>query len=114
MPDRSRSPRSIRLPLTPKEHWTLHHVLLHRIDQERTAVNASDVDPPPLDVFCAFETLDDGDTDFTIAQCEALKAVLSEYQQETSWGEVERARIDRLLDCVTDTLEETPLTLRYV
>jgi hypothetical protein len=49
MPDRSQPP-AITLSLPPEEHWTLHHVLLDRIDQETTVGDTAGVDPPPVEV----------------------------------------------------------------
>lgn len=106
MSSRSRSFQSTTLSLPLEEHWTLHHVLLDRIEQEQTAANATDVDSPPLELFQAFDTLDDGDLRFTDAQLEAIRDVLAEYQRSTDWWEVERARIEELLEYVTAALEE--------
>ncbi|WP_227378972.1 DUF7853 family protein [Haladaptatus halobius] len=105
MAARSTSSQSIPLPLPPAEHWTLHHVLLHRIEQERTAEETSTVEPPPLEIFHAFERLDAGNTQFTIAQFKAIQEVLAEYHHATTWWEVERARIERLLHRVATILE---------
>ena len=57
------------LPLSRAEQWTLHHVLLHRIERESS--NQGE-EPPPMTVFCAFETLDAGETAFTDVELEAI------------------------------------------
>jgi hypothetical protein len=105
----SRSPRSITLPLPPDEHWTLHHVLLHRIDRETTADDTTVVNPPPLEVFHAFETLDAGSTQFSIAQLEAIQAVLAEYHHSTVWWEGERSQLEQLLHRVAALVEANQL-----
>lgn len=105
MAPRSPSSRSIPLPLAPAEHWTLHHVLLHRIEQERTADEPATVEPPPLEIFYTFERLDAGSTQFTIAQFKAIQEVLAEYHHATIWWEVKRAQLERLLHRVATILE---------
>lgn len=105
MPDNQQHPRSVTLSLPPAEHWTLHHVLLDRIEQEATAAEPVSVEPPPVAVFQAFETLDAGETSFTIAQLEAMQTVLAEYHHSTTWWELERARLEQLLHRVAACLE---------
>ena len=96
--------RSITLTFPPDEHWTLHHVLLHRIEQELIVDGATAADPPPLAIFHAFETLDAGKTRFTVAQLEAMQEILAEYHHST-WWEIERSRLERLLHRITKSLE---------
>lgn len=103
MPARS-SPGSITLQLTPEERWTLHHVLLHRIERETAADDATSIDPPRLAVFRAFETLDGGGSRFTVEELEAIEDLLAEYHHRTTWWEVERPRIERLLHRVANAL----------
>ena len=106
MADSSRHPRPVTLSLPPEEHWTLHHVLLDRITQESTADDPATVDPPPIEVFQAFETLDAGDTQFTIDQLEAIQAILADYHHSPTWWEVERSRLERLLHRVAHLVEQ--------
>lgn len=105
MSHESRHRRTVPLSLPPAERWTLHHVLLTRIEQETTAEETSAVDPPPIEVFQAFETLDRGDTEFTVDQLEAMETVLSTFHHRTTWWELERSRLERLLHQVTERLE---------
>jgi hypothetical protein len=102
---RSSQSQSIALYLPPDEHWTLHHVLLHRIDRE-TVADSSVVNPPPLEIFQAFETLDAGRTTFSISQLEAMQEVLARYHHSTSWWESERSQLERLLHNITTTLND--------
>lgn len=88
------------LPLSRAEQWTLHHVLLHRIERESS--NQGE-EPPPLTVFCAFETLDAGETSFTDVEFEAIQSVLAEYHHSTDWWESERAQIESLLYQIIQT-----------
>lgn len=104
MPNTSNCPPSVTLPLSPAEQWTLHHVLLDRINQELTVVEPSRVDPPPIEVFQAFETVDAGETIFTIPQLEALQPILAEYHRSPTW-EFDRARLEQLLHYVAEPLE---------
>lgn len=106
VPDESREPRSITLSLPPSEHWTLHHVLLDRIERESTAEDPTSITPPPVEVFQAFETLDSGESSFTIAQLEAIQTVLGEYHHSTTWWELERSRLEQLLHHVTELIEQ--------
>ena len=54
-PDQS---RSVMLSLPPETAWTLHHVLLDRIEQEAAEAVPASVETPPIEVFRAFERLD--------------------------------------------------------
>jgi hypothetical protein len=102
-PDR---PRSVTLSLSSEATWTLHHVLLDRIEQEAAEATPVSVEPPPIEVFQAFERLDAGNTSFTIAQLEAIQTVLVEYHHASTWWELERAGIERLLHRVTRCLNQ--------
>ena len=94
--------RTVTLSPPLEEQWTLHHVLLDRIDRE--AEDPSRVDSPPVEAYQAFETLDAGGTSFTIAQLEAMRTILAEYHHSPDW-ERDRTRIERLLRRVSDRLE---------
>lgn len=111
MPDTPLPPCSITLSLRPEEHWTLHHVLLDRIEQETTVEEPADVNPPPVEVFQAFETLDAGETSFTIAQLKAMQTVLAEYHYSPTWWEIERSRIEQLLHRITEPIEQNQAAL---
>ena len=99
------------LSLPRDAQWTLHHVLLDRIDQEATETAPTSVEAPPIEVFQAFETLDAGETSFTIAQLEAIQAVLLEYHHASTWWELERAQIEQLLYRVTRSLDQQQVTI---
>jgi hypothetical protein len=103
MTARSRPSRSIPLSLSREERWTFHHVLLHRIEREG-AEDPATTEPPPIELFRAFETLDSGEIRFTEPQLEAMLEVLAVYQRSPDW-EVERAEIERLLHRVSTALE---------
>ena len=102
---RSSQSQSIALYFPPKEHWILHHVLLYRIDRETTG-DGPVVDPPSLEIFQAFETLDAGRTTFSTSQLEAMQEVLAEYHHSTSWWESERSQLERLLHNIATTLDD--------
>lgn len=108
MSTHTRSARSTTLSLPPEELWTLHHVLLHRIEQEQTASDASGIGPPPLEVFQAFDALDGGESRFTATQLEAIRDVLATYHWSTDWWEIERPQLERLLQRVSTGLETIP------
>ncbi|MDQ2052793.1 hypothetical protein RBH26_20340 [Natronolimnohabitans sp. A-GB9] len=101
----SSSSRSLALSFAPDELWTLHHVLLHRIDAEHRATDETTVDPPPLEVYTAFDTLENGETHFTVAELEAIRDVISQYHHRTDWWEIERDRLEQVLETITQTLE---------
>jgi len=107
MSDRSHEneTRTVPLSLSPADQWTLHHVLLDRIEREPRAAEPTAIEPPPVEIFQAFETLDAGDTRLTVRQLDAIQNLLAEYHHAPAWGEVERARIERLLDRVTTLLD---------
>nr|WP_227354817.1 hypothetical protein [Haladaptatus salinisoli] len=80
-------------------------MLLHRIEREASADETATVEPPSLEIFHAFERLDAGTTQFTIAQFEAIQEVLAEYHHATTWWEIERSRLEHLLHRVATILE---------
>lgn len=106
MSARSISPHPDALELPPEEHWTLHHILLHRIEREMRVDDATAVDPPPLEVFQAFEIIDAGETQFSVGQLEAIQAVLAEYHHSTTWWETERSTLEQLLYQIATVLKE--------
>ena len=111
MPDTPLHPPPITLSLPPEEQWTLHHVLLDRIEQEVVAEEPGGIDPPPIEIFQAFEALDAGETSFTLAQLKAMQTVLSEYHHSPTWWELERSQIEQLLHRVTEPIEQHPAAL---
>lgn len=110
MPDNHHPSCSITLSVPPAEQWTLHHVLLDRIEREATAVEPTTVDPPPVEIFQAFETLDAGDTTFTIPQLDAMQTLLAEYHHATTWV-LDRPQIEELLHRITTCLDQYPTAL---
>lgn len=108
MSDSPRPSRTVSLSLPAEEHWTLHHVLLDRIESETT--DAAGDDPPPIGVFEAFDALDAGETRFTAAQLEAMRDVLAAYHHSTTWWEIERPRVESLLDRITDAIDRQRTT----
>lgn len=98
--------RSDTLSLPREEQWTLHHVLLDRIEQEATAKDPASIDSPPVEVFQAFETLDTGETSFTIPQLTAIQTILAEYHHSPTRWEIERPQIEQLLHHVAKSKEE--------
>ncbi|WP_440764735.1 DUF7853 family protein [Natronorubrum sp. DTA7] len=111
MPDHSAHPQSVTLSLPLEERWTLHHVLLDRIERELMAADPTTIDPPPVEVFQAFETLDAGHARFTIAQLDAIQTILAEYHHSPSWWELERPRLEALLHRVSSAIDEREPTL---
>ena len=98
----TRSPQSITLKLPRSEQWTLHHILLDRIDQELTAPDTTSVDPPAVEIYQAFEILETGSTRFTNDQFEAMQEILAEYHHSSPDWEVDRPQIESLLDRIAD------------
>lgn len=109
MPDTPYNSHSVTLTLPPKEQWTFHHVLLDRIEQEATAVGQTNVDPPAVAVFQAFETLDAGETRFTIEQLDAVQPILAEYHHSPEW-ERDRPELEQLLHRVTKHVDRHETT----
>lgn len=99
------SSRSLALSLAPDELWTLHHVLLDRIEAELTATDATTVDPPPIAVYTAFDTLEAGEDRFTVAELEAIRDVVGQYHHRTDWWAAERDCLEQVLWHITQTLE---------
>jgi hypothetical protein len=89
-------PTTVKTPLSlsQAEQWTLHHVLLHRIEREGAE---SSVEPPPVAVFRAFATLDAGEPAFTDPELAAIQSVVAEYHYSTDWWEIERGQLETLL-----------------
>ena len=99
------SSRAQALSLAPADLWTLHHVLCDRLDAELTATDATAVDPPPLAVYTAFETLEAGERRITVAELEVIRDVVSQYHHRTDEWAADRARLEQVLETVTQTLE---------
>ena len=93
-------PTTVKTPLSLSwaEQWTLHHVLLHRIEREAAEPES---EPPSVVVYRAFVAVDAGTTAFTEPELEAIQSVLAEYHYSTDWWEVERAQLETLLYEVT-------------
>jgi len=106
MPDNAHDPPTVSLALDREARWTLHHVLLDRLEREARADDPSGIDPPPVAVFDAFETLDAGETRVTVTELEAIRAVVAEYHHSTTWWELERSRLEQILHHLTALLEE--------
>ncbi|MFC6768694.1 hypothetical protein [Natrinema soli] len=70
------SPDTVALALPRDDLWVLHHVLLERLDAERTAPAPASIDPPPLAVYRVFDTLEAGETSVRITDLEAVTDVL--------------------------------------
>lgn len=101
----SRQPTgTLRLP--PAEQWTLHHILLDRIEQEATADKPTGLDPPPLAVYNAFETLDTGRLTFTADELGAIQSVLAEYHHSTGKWELERSQIEHILHRIGEQMDQ--------
>ena len=92
---------TVTLSLSPSERWTLHHVLLDRIEQESTSGEPSRTDPPPIEVFRAFDRVDAGRTTFTRSQVAAIEPVVAGYHHAPEW-EADRARLEEILHQITD------------
>ena len=101
---------TVTLSLSPEEQWTLHHVLLDRIDQEATSGEPSRTDPPPLEVFRAFERLDAGRTNFTRSELAAIEPIVARYHHAPEW-EADRAQLEGLLHQITDRGSDRPAPL---
>lgn len=105
MPDTPSRSHSVTLALSHKEQWILHHVLLDRIEEEATAGDSMSADPPPVTVFQAFETLDAGETNFTIIQLNAMQPILAKYHHSKGW-ENDRSELEQLLHRVTKRIDQ--------
>lgn len=90
--------------LSLEERWTLHHALLQCIERE---ASTPEREPPAIEVYQAFETLDTGTTNFTTAQLEAIQDVLAESHHRTDQWQLDRPQVESLLDHVTTALEES-------
>lgn len=91
------------LPLSPPQQWTLHHILLDRIELERRS--PATVEPPPLPVFTAFEKIESGDSWFMPDELRSMRAELRWYLRRNVHGPPDRATVERLIDLITDVLE---------
>lgn len=91
------------LSLSRAEQWTLHHVLLDRLDRLDPVEIADDAASAELRE--AFETLDSGGDTFTRGELERMQSVLARYHHRTTWWMVERPRLEGLLHSVSTALE---------
>lgn len=97
-------PRTATLDASLEDQWTLHHVLLDRLEREAAAEGPSPLPPQLAEVARAFETLDAGDRHFTVPQLEAIRALLAEYLSSPAW-EDDNESIERLHETVGDLLD---------
>lgn len=97
--------RLVPLELTRAECWTLHHVLLERLDAELTATDPTAIEPPPLAVYRAFDTLETDGPCFTVTELTALTDVLARAHAQPAWA-AERDRLEQLLQTCTRALEQ--------
>lgn len=100
----TRDPITLFLPQDVQ--WTLHHVLLHHIQQEQATHNTETADSLTSEILEAFEILDEGNTQFSVQQLQAILNVLAEYHHKTNWWEIERQQLERLLHRVVTALEK--------
>ena len=77
------------------DQWTLHHVLLDRLEREAARETPSPLPPELVEANRAFETLDAGGRTFTLPHLHALRTVVGEYAHSPAW-EDERERLERL------------------
>lgn len=103
--------RSVKLALPPEEAWELHHVLLNRIEQEAASDDPTSVEPPSIEVFQAFDTLDTGEARFTFSQLDAIQSVLTEYQESATLENVERSRLAQLQTRISNLLDQNEMIL---
>lgn len=87
------------------EQWTLHHVLLDRLDRERAENTPAPLSPRLVEVAHAFETLDAGERRFTTAQLEAIRPLLTDYMFSKRWAD-DRERLKRLQNHIDDLLAQ--------
>lgn len=90
--------------LSPTEQWTLHHLLLHQLEQ--AATESGDTEEMSEVLLDAFETIDRGEQQFTHAELQAVQSVLAQYHHSTSWWELERSQIERVLHQVAEALPD--------
>ena len=105
MPDAPSHSQSVTLALSTKEQWTLHHVLLDRIEEETTSAATTGVNPPPVAVYRTFKTLDSGETTFTIAQLNAIHPILAIYHHSSDW-ETDRPELKALLQRIANHIDQ--------
>lgn len=100
-----RTSPTVSLELTRTQEWTLHHVLLDRIEEgdEQSTGTAS---IPSLAIYRAFDRLDVGYQRFTMDELEEMQTLLGEYQRSTSWWEAERGEIEEVLQRIAVRIDE--------
>ena len=86
------------------DQWTLHHVLLDRLEREADREVPSPLPPALVEANRAFETLDAGGRTFTLPQLHTIRAVVGEYVHSPAW-EDEREGLERLHSRLGASLE---------
>ena len=89
------------------DQWTLHHVLLDRLEREAARETPSPLPPELVEANRAFETLDAGDRTFTTPQLHAIRTVVGEYVHSPAW-EDEREALERLHRRLGASLDRRP------
>ena len=77
MNNRQTEQRQRTFALSRDEAWTVHHVVLDRIEAEATM---ADREPPSIDVFRVFEKLESGTEQFTCTELRAMRSELDSYR----------------------------------
>lgn len=95
-------PPRLPLRLSSAELWIVHHVLLERIELEQRS--PSTTDPPPLEVFHAFEKLEAGEHLFTPSELRRMRRELRRYLERTGGAGADRQAAQQVIDHITDTL----------
>lgn len=89
------------LSLSPEEQWVLHHVLQQRIDCEH---RHSSKEPPPIEVFSAFDKIDSGRTMFTTTELCHVHTQLVHRLEAGNVPESDRRAIKAILEQLTNVL----------
>lgn len=94
----------VKLPLSPAELWTVHHVLFHRI--ERAERFPARTDPPTIEAVDALRKIEAGESWFTPRELRGIRAELQRYLDGAAGSPTDRVPVERVMYRIGTTLSE--------
>lgn len=88
-------PEPIPFDLSRNEEWTIHHVILDRIEAEWRSEGGN---PPPITVYRVFDKVEAGTERFKPTELRSLREELASYRESGDVPERDARSVDELLE----------------
>ena len=105
MDNKQTAPRQLTFALSRDEAWTVHHVVLDRIEAETTS---ADREPPSIDVYRVFDKLEAGTERFTRSELKAMRVELESSRETDGPTDRDEARLAALVERLGQRLDDGP------